>query len=71
MLTPLERRSGLPIGNLTSQFIANLYLNSMDHFIKQDFKAKAYLLYCDDFAVFSDDEGGLKQIQEQLAAFLV
>ncbi|MDP6749159.1 MAG: hypothetical protein QGH37_19445 [Candidatus Poribacteria bacterium] len=28
----------------------------MDHFIKQDFKAKAYLLYCDDFAVFSDDE---------------
>jgi len=43
----------------------------MDHFIKQDFKAKAYLLYCDDFAVFSDDEGGLKQIQEQLAAFLV
>ena len=70
LLTPLERRLGLPIGNLTSQFMANLYLNPMDHFIKQDLKARAYLRYCDDFAVFSDDKGWLKQIQEQLAAFL-
>jgi retron-type reverse transcriptase len=55
LLTPLERRKGLPIGNLTSQFFANVYLNGFDHFVKEKLKAKKYLRYVDDFAIFADD----------------
>ncbi len=54
--TPFERRRGLPIGNLTSQFFANIYLNDLDHFIKEKLKARKYVRYVDDFALFSDDE---------------
>jgi retron-type reverse transcriptase len=55
LLTPILRRHGLPIGNLTSQFFANFYLNDFDHFVKQQLHAKKYLRYVDDFAIFSDD----------------
>ena len=55
LLTPLNRKKGLPIGNLTSQFFCNLYLNGLDHFVKQTLKSKKYLRYVDDFALFSDD----------------
>jgi retron-type reverse transcriptase len=55
IFTPHERRRGLPIGNLTSQFFANIYLNGFDHFVKEKLKAKKYLRYVDDFALFSDD----------------
>ncbi len=56
IFTPSERRRGLPIGNLTSQFFANVYLNGLDHFIKEKLKAPKYVRYVDDFALFSDDE---------------
>ncbi|MBD2303024.1 RNA-directed DNA polymerase [Nostoc sp. FACHB-190] len=55
LLTPILRRHGLPIGNLTSQFFANVYLNGFDHFVKEKLHAKKYLRYVDDFAIFSDD----------------
>ncbi|EKU96835.1 Retron-type reverse transcriptase [Leptolyngbya sp. PCC 7375] len=55
LLTPVERRRGLPIGNLTSQFFANLYLNPFDHFVKEQLKLRRYLRYVDDFVAFSDD----------------
>ena len=55
LLTPLQRRRGLPIGNLTSQFFANVYLNGFDHFVKKQLKARKYLRYVDDFALFADD----------------
>ena len=55
LLTPLERRRGLPIGNLTSQFFSNLYLDCMDHFIKEVLRAKGYVRYVDDFVLFHDD----------------
>lgn len=55
MLTPLQRRRGLPIGNLTSQFFANIYLNGFDHFVQEQLKPGKYLRYVDDFALFSDD----------------
>jgi RNA-directed DNA polymerase len=55
LLTPVQRRKGLPIGNLTSQFFANLYLNPFDHFVKRQLKLKHYLRYVDDFAAFCDD----------------
>lgn len=45
LLTPLERRKGLPIGNLSSQFFSNWFLNGFDHFIKEELRVKKYLRY--------------------------
>ncbi|MDS4021928.1 MAG: RNA-directed DNA polymerase [Candidatus Competibacter sp.] len=56
LLTPLERRCGIPIGNLTSQFFANLYLNDLDHGIKEVLRAPAYLRYVDDMVLLADDK---------------
>lgn len=53
LLTPLERTSGLPIGNLTSQFFANLYLDRFDHWMLQN-KVGGYIRYVDDIFVFDD-----------------
>ena len=43
LFTPYGRRRGLPIGNLTSQFFANVYLDGLDHFCKEVLRAKGYL----------------------------
>ncbi len=56
LLSPLQRRTGLPIGNLTSQWFANFYLNGLDHFIKQDLGVSAYLRYVDDMLLLSDSK---------------
>jgi retron-type reverse transcriptase len=55
ILTPVSCRRGLPIGNLTSQFFANVYLNGFDHFVKEELQVKKYIRYVDDFALFEDD----------------
>jgi retron-type reverse transcriptase len=70
LLTPLERRKGLPIGNLTSQFFANIYLNGFDHYVKEQLKAQQYLRYVDDFALFSDDLGFLVDARLALEDYL-
>ncbi len=70
LLTPILRRHGLPIGNLTSQFFANLYLNNFDHFIKEKLGAKKYLRYVDDFALFSDDWEFLTQARREIEKYL-
>jgi retron-type reverse transcriptase len=70
LFTPLERRRGLPIGNLTSQFFANVYLNGFDHFIKERLKVQRYLRYVDDFALFSDDQGFLAEARLALEEYL-
>jgi retron-type reverse transcriptase len=51
-----NRPRGLPIGNLTSQFWANVYLNRFDHFVKRELKCRAYLRFVDDFLLFSDNK---------------
>jgi len=51
-----HRPRGLPIGNLTSQFWANVYLNPFDHFVRRELGCKAYLRYVDDFVLFADDK---------------
>ena len=53
------RPRGLPIGNLTSQFWANVYLSRFDHFVKRDLKCAAYARYVDDFLLFADDANTL------------
>jgi retron-type reverse transcriptase len=54
LFTPFERRRGLPIGNLTSQFFANLYLDAFDHFVTVALRAP-HVRYVDDFVLFHDD----------------
>ena len=70
MLTPLQRQRGLPIGNLTSQFFGNIYLNSFDNFIKEQLKVKKYVRYVDDFALFSDDHQFLVESRQEIEAYL-
>jgi RNA-directed DNA polymerase len=64
-------KRGLPIGNLTSQFFANVYLNPLDHFIKHDLRVKGYVRYMDDFLLFGNDRAGLRRqgrsVREKLA----
>ncbi len=60
------RRKGLPIGNLTSQFLANVYLNPLDHFVKHDLRVKGYVRYMDDFVLFGDDRAVLKGFGEEI-----
>ncbi len=52
---------GLPIGNLTSQFWANVYLNPLDHFVKHELRCRGYVRYMDDFLLFADDPGQLRE----------
>ncbi|MEA5536837.1 RNA-directed DNA polymerase [Crocosphaera sp. XPORK-15E] len=70
LLTPLERRKGLPIGNLTSQFFSNFYLNGFDHFIQEKIKCHNYLRYVDDFALFSDDHQFLTDARMKIEEYL-
>ncbi|HSF80715.1 MAG TPA: RNA-directed DNA polymerase [Anaerolineales bacterium] len=53
------RPRGLPIGNLTSQFWANVYLNALDHFVKRELGCQAYLRFVDDFLLFAADKNCL------------
>ena len=72
-LLAANRPRGLPIGNLTSQFWANCYLNPFDHFVNRELGCSAYLRYVDDFLLFADDKKTLAVwrdlIVERLARF--
>lgn len=62
--------TGLPIGNLTSQFFANVYLNELDQFIKHQLKCKHYLRYVDDFILLHHDKAQLESWREAIIEFL-
>lgn len=62
--------TGMPIGNLTSQMFANLYLNRLDQFIKHELKIKHYLRYMDDMLILHEDKKYLWQIKEDVERFL-
>lgn len=51
---PPRRRRGLPIGNLTSQWFANWYLTSLDHFVTGHLRVPGFVRYCDDFVLFGE-----------------
>jgi hypothetical protein len=70
LFTPAERRRGIPIGNQTSQFFANVFLDPLDHYIKDHLRRRGYVRYVDDFLIFSDDKAELRELQQQLAEFL-
>ncbi|RLC70958.1 MAG: RNA-dependent DNA polymerase [Chloroflexi bacterium] len=72
-LFAVNRPRGLPIGNLTSQFWANCYLNPFDHFVKRELQCGGYLRYVDDLALFDNDKRllwkRLEAVVERLARF--
>lgn len=65
-LFALQRPRGLPIGNLTSQWWANCYLNPFDQFVKRELRCKGYLRYVDDFLLFSDSKRELMNWREKI-----
>ena len=69
-LLAAARPRGLPIGNLTSQFWSNCYLNPLDHFIKRILRCKGYLRYVDDFLLFAADKSTLHQWRAEIIAYL-
>ena len=61
---------GIPIGNLTSQFFANIYLSTLDHFAKEKLKIRGYCRYMDDFLCFGETKEKIKFYLSQIEAFL-
>lgn len=61
---------GLPVGNLTSQFFANVYLNALDQFVKHTLKVKHYVRYVDDFVLLADTQAQLESWKQQISLFL-
>ena len=60
---------GIPIGNLTSQFFANFYLSSFDHYFKEQCHAKRYIRYMDDVLIFSGNKNKLKEFYNKAVCF--
>jgi retron-type reverse transcriptase len=65
-LFALQRPRGLPIGNLTSQWWANCYLNPFDQFVERELSCRGYLRYVDDFLLFSNSKQELMQWRERI-----
>ena len=60
----------MPIGSLTSQFFANIYLNELDQYIKHSLKISGYVRYVDDFVLLADDAATLMHWKAQIEVFL-
>ncbi len=63
-------RRGIPIGNLTSQLFANIYLHEVDMYAKQALKTRRYVRYMDDILIFHEDKAQLREWQQKLIHFL-
>ena len=70
LLTSLSRKRGIPIGNLTSQFFANIYLNGFDYFVKEGLGCRHYIRYVDDFVVLADTKARLHQVKAEMEGYL-
>lgn len=65
-----NEKIGIPIGNYTSQYFANIYLNELDQFIKHEFKIKYYVRYMDDFVLLVKDKETAKVVYDKIKLFL-
>ena len=65
-----EKGIGMPLGNYTSQFFANVYLNELDYFVKYKLKAKYYIRYVDDFVILHRSKKRLEYFMKQIKEFL-
>lgn len=70
LLTSLERKRGIPIGNLTSQFFANIYLHELDAFVKYNLRERYYIRYVDDMVILGNDKKHLHEVKGQISEFL-
>ncbi|MEK6809552.1 MAG: reverse transcriptase domain-containing protein [Nanoarchaeota archaeon] len=61
---------GMPLGNLTSQFFANVFLNELDHFVKGKLRAKYYIRYVDDFTILHESPAVLNRYWKEIDLFL-
>ena len=68
--TPCVGQIGLPLGNLTSQLLVNIYMNEFDQFVKHELKAKYYIRYADDFVILSHNKNHLLEILPYMEVFL-
>jgi len=68
--TPGVAQKGLPLGNLTSQLLVNIYMNEFDQFVKHKLKAKYYIRYADDFVLLSSDREYLTKLLPYIVVFL-
>ncbi|MEW6328921.1 MAG: reverse transcriptase domain-containing protein [Candidatus Micrarchaeota archaeon] len=62
---------GMPLGNLTSQFFANVYLGELDYFVKHDLKLKYYVRYVDDFIILEQNRALLEEYKQRISRFLL
>ena len=62
---------GLPLGNVTSQLFANIYLNELDQYVKHTLRSKYYIRYCDDFVILRPDKNSLIELAKKIQRFLV
>ena len=60
----------MPLGNLTSQFFANIYLNELDYFVKHTLRAKYYIRYVDDFVILHNSKEKLENWKSEIERFL-
>lgn len=65
-----DRSKGLPLGNLTSQLLVNIYMNEFDQYVKRDLKAKYYIRYADDFVVLAQDRKYVEMLLLHMRQFL-
>ena len=65
-----DTNCGIPIGNLTSQLFANIYLDKLDHFVKEELRIRHYIRYVDDFVILDDSKKTLYNIKEKIRGFL-
>lgn len=70
LFTPLARRQGLPIGNLTSQWFANWQLTGLDHYVTSGLRIGGYVRYCDDFILLHNDRGLLREALQEIRKWL-
>jgi retron-type reverse transcriptase len=70
LFTPAERRRGLPIGNQTSQFFANVYLDPFDHFVQEQLHCGYYIRYVDDFVILGNDKNRLAEVRTRCREYL-
>jgi RNA-directed DNA polymerase len=65
-----HQNRGMPLGNLTSQFFANVYLNELDHYVKEVLQIKYYIRYVDDFVILSNSREELQSYRDLTGLFL-
>ncbi|MEY3172569.1 MAG: hypothetical protein RLZZ436_482 [Planctomycetota bacterium] len=64
------RPTGLPIGNLTSQFFANVFLDPLDHYIRERLRVPGYVRYCDDLVLFGNSRAGMWEYRDAISEYL-